>query len=145
MAYQAVARDRDYQRLLARGDRALIEDQTFGAIEAYSGAVALRPDSMLARLRRGETYQRRGDLDAAAHDFRGGDRPRRHRGRPLEGLGNVLYQMQRYRLAAEAYEAALALDDRSLASTTSWRSRAIAPATSTPPSRAAHGPLLRTR
>ena len=28
------------------------------AIEAYSGAVALRPDSMLPRLRRGEAYQR---------------------------------------------------------------------------------------
>src|SRR5207344_87318 len=69
VAYQAVARDREYQRLLARGDTALSEDQTFGAIEAYSGAVALRPDSMLAFLRRGETYQRRGDLEAAARDL----------------------------------------------------------------------------
>ena len=113
VAYQAVARDREYQRLLARGDAALSDDQTFGAIEAYSGAIALRPDSMLAHLRRGETYQRRGDLDAAAHDFRAAAALDPTSPRPLEGLGNVLYQMQRYPLAADAYESALALDDRS--------------------------------
>ena len=112
VAYQAVARDREYQRLLARGDAALSEDQTFGAIEAYSGAIALRPDSMLAHLRRGETYQRRGDLDAAAHDFRAAASLDPTSPRPLEGLGNVRYQMQRYALAADAYESALALDDR---------------------------------
>lgn len=113
VAYQAVARDREYQRLLARGDAALSEDQTFGAIEAYSGALALRPDSMLAHLRRGDTYQRRGDLDAAAHDFRAAAALDPSSPRPLEGLGNVRYQMQRYPLAADAYESALALDDRS--------------------------------
>jgi Flp pilus assembly protein TadD len=70
VAYQAAARDRDYRALLARGDSALRGEQTFGAVEAFSGAIALRPDSMLAHLRRGETYQRRGDLEAAARDFR---------------------------------------------------------------------------
>src|ERR1700720_3231278 len=89
VVYQAVARDREYQQLLARGDAALADDQTFGAIEAYSGAVALRPDSMLARLRRGETYQRRGDLDAAAHDFREAAALDPTAPRPFEGLGNV--------------------------------------------------------
>jgi tetratricopeptide (TPR) repeat protein len=113
VAYQVVARDREYQQLLARGDAALVEDQTFVAIEAYSGAVALRPDSMLARLRRGETYQRRGELEAAARDFRIAAALDQAAPRPLEGLGNVLYQMQRYARAADAYESALALDDRS--------------------------------
>src|SRR4051794_38848388 len=73
LAYQAVARDRDYRALVTRGDTALREDQTFGAIEAYSGAIALRPESLLARLRRAETYRRRGDrgdLDQAARDLR---------------------------------------------------------------------------
>src|SRR5438105_215207 len=60
-AYQTAARQRDYRALLARGDLALKQDETFGAIEAYSGAIALRSDSMLAYLRRGETYARRGD------------------------------------------------------------------------------------
>jgi tetratricopeptide (TPR) repeat protein len=113
VTYQAVAREGDYQQLLSRGDAALGDDQTFGAIEAYSGAIALRPDSMIARLRRGETYLRRGDLDAAARDFRDAAALDPGAPRAFEGLGNVRYQMQRYRRAAEAYESALALDDRS--------------------------------
>ena len=39
---------------LARGDDALRSDLTLPAVEAYSVAVALRPDAMLPRLRRGE-------------------------------------------------------------------------------------------
>jgi Flp pilus assembly protein TadD len=113
VAYQVVAREANYQQLLSRGDAALSDDQTFGAIEAYSGAVALRPDSVIARLRRGETYLRRGDLDAAAHDFREAAALDPGTPRPFEGLGNVQYQMQRYRGAAASYESALALDDRS--------------------------------
>lgn len=113
VAYQAVSRDREYRQLLARGDAALTDDQTFGAIEAYSGAVAMRPDSMIARLRRGETYQRRGDLAAAARDFRTAAALDPAAPRPLEELGNVLYQMQRYQRAADVYESALKLDDRS--------------------------------
>jgi tetratricopeptide (TPR) repeat protein len=112
VTYEAVARDRDYQGLVARGDRALIEDQTFAAIEAYSGAVALRPEAMLARLRRGEAYQRRGDLDAAVHDFRAATDLDATAVRPREELGDTLYQLQRYQQAAEAFEATLALDDR---------------------------------
>src|ERR1043166_9262841 len=65
-----VLRDREYQRQLGQGDEALRAEQTVSAIEYYSGAVVLRPDSMLARLRRGEAYQRRGDLEAALRDFR---------------------------------------------------------------------------
>ena len=95
-AYQAVARQRDYRAQLSRGDAALRDDQTFGAIEAYSVAIALRSDSMLAYLRRGETYQRRGDrgdLDAAARDFR-----------KAAALGSS---------AADAFAQCLRLDDRS--------------------------------
>ena len=113
VAYQAAARDRDYRALLARGDVALRDDQTFGAIEAYSGAVALRPDSMLAHLRRGETYQRRGDLDAAARDFRMAATLDPTATRPLDELGDVLYDLQRFRRAVETYESCLKLDDRS--------------------------------
>jgi len=115
-AYQAVARQRDYAAALTRGDAALREDQTFAAIEAYSGAIALRPDSMLAHLRRGQTYQRRGDrgdLEAAARDFRKAAALDRTATRPLEALGDALYQLQRYERAADAYEAYLHLDDRS--------------------------------
>ena len=114
-AYQAAAQ-RNYRALLTRGDNALRDDQTFGAIEAYSGAIALRPDSMLAYLRRGQTYQRRGDrgdLEAAARDFRTAARLDPTATRPLEALGDGLYQSQLYEHAAAAYERCLKLDDRS--------------------------------
>src|SRR5258707_3478018 len=114
--YQAVARQRDYRALLTRGDAALRDDQTFGAIEAYSGAIALRSDSMLAYLRREETYHRRGDrgdLDAAARDFRKAATLDPSATHPLEALGDVLYQLQRYGNAADAFAQCLPLDDRS--------------------------------
>ncbi|MBI4485314.1 MAG: tetratricopeptide repeat protein [Acidobacteria bacterium] len=111
-AYQVAARDRDYRALVARGDAALRNDQTFVAIEAYSGAVALRPDSMLAHLRRGEAYHQRGSLDEAARDFRKAGALDPTATRPLEALGDVLYQMQRFERAAETYEDCLRLDDQ---------------------------------
>jgi tetratricopeptide (TPR) repeat protein len=116
LAYQAAARQRDYSALLTHGDTALHDDQTFSAIEAYSGAIALRPDSMLAYLRRGQTYQRRGDrgdLDAAARDFRQAAALDPTATRPVEALGDVLYQLRRYDRAADAYERGVRLDDRS--------------------------------
>jgi tetratricopeptide (TPR) repeat protein len=113
LAYQALARDRAYRALLARGDAALTGEQTFGAIEAYSGAIALRPDAMLPHLRRGEAYHRRGELEAAARDFRAAAGLDPTAIRPLDELGDVLLQRQRYRQAADAYAAALRLDDRS--------------------------------
>jgi len=108
----SVIRDRDYRTLLNRGDAALRADQTVQAIEAYSGAVAYRPDSMLARLRRGEAYQRRGDVDLAVRDFHDAAALDSTATRPREELGDVLYQLQRYQRAVDAYESVLAIDDR---------------------------------
>ena len=115
VAYQAAAQ-RNHSALLTRGDNALRDDQTFNAIEAYSGAIALKPDSMLAYLRRGQTYQRRGDrndLDAAARDFRTAAALDPTATRPLEALGDVLFQSQLHARATEAYERYVRLDDRS--------------------------------
>src|SRR5207245_11660671 len=115
-AYQTAARQRDHAALLTSGDTALRDDQAFAAIEAYSGAIALRPDSMLAYLRRGQTYQHRGDrgdLEASVRDFRTAATLDPTATRPLEALGDALYQLQRYARAADAYERYLRLDDRS--------------------------------
>ena len=108
----AARRDRDYRALMVRGDRSLAGDQIFGAIEAYSVAVALRPDSMLAHLRRGETYQRLGDLDAAGRDLTSAAGLDSSATRPLEELGDVRYAQSRFREAGELYARYLRLDDR---------------------------------
>jgi tetratricopeptide (TPR) repeat protein len=113
VAYQSAARDREYRQLMAQADSALASSDTLAATEDYSGALVLRPDSMLAHLRRGETYRQRGDLDNAARDFREASALDPTATRPLEELGDTLYQQQRYKAAVEAYEGRLRLDDRS--------------------------------
>jgi tetratricopeptide (TPR) repeat protein len=113
LAYHAAARDRDYRTLLAQGDAAVGNEETFAAIEAYSGAIALRPDSMLPHLRRGETYQRRGEFEQAARDFRAAAALDPTATRPIEALGDVFYAMKRFDRAADAYGRYLQLDDRS--------------------------------
>src|SRR3972149_1291778 len=75
-AYQAAARDHDYRALLARGDAALRDDQTFVAIEAYSGAVALPPDSMLAHPRPPPPRTRRAPRRPAVRGHRSLQRSR---------------------------------------------------------------------
>ena len=113
VAYQSAARDREYRELMAQGEAAAGAADMLAAIEDYSGAIVLRPDSMLAHLRRGETYRQRGDLDNAARDFRRASALDPAATRPLEQLGDTLFQQQRYRAAVDAYEARLRLDDRS--------------------------------
>jgi tetratricopeptide (TPR) repeat protein len=109
-AYQAAARERAYRAFLNQGTTALAQDQVFGAIEAYSGAIALRSDSTLAYLRRGEAYLRRNELEAATNDFRRAADLDPSATRPLEALGDVLYQRARHEQAVEVYERLLAVD-----------------------------------
>ena len=113
LAYQAVDREREYRVLLGQGDARFQQGQTFGAIEAYSGAIALRPDSMLAHLRRGETYRQRNDFDAAARDFRRAADLDPSATRPLDALAEVFYQRQWFSRAADIYESRLRLDEQS--------------------------------
>jgi len=113
LATRSAARERSYRLLIASGEAALSSGETLAAIESFSGAIAVRPDAMLARLRRGDTYRRRGDLDVAARDFRAASLLDPTATRPLEGLADVLYAQERFRRSADAYEARLTLDDRS--------------------------------
>ena len=115
LASQAVEHDREYRRLIVHGDEALGRGQTFVAIEAYSGAIVLKPDSMLAYLKRGEAHQRRGStpetLAAALRDLRTAADLDPGATRVLEELGDVNVQLGRYANAADNYEAYLRLDD----------------------------------
>jgi tetratricopeptide (TPR) repeat protein len=113
VAYTAAARDREYRRLIAAGEAALAVRQTSTAIEAFSGAIALKPDAMLAHLKRGETYRRHGDLRAALRDLRAAAELDPSATRPLEPLGDVTLDLQRPELAAERFAAYVRLDDRS--------------------------------
>ena len=117
LANQAVERDREYLGLILQGDEALKRGQTFVAIEAYSGAIALKRGSMLAYLKRGEAHQRRGDtaemLAAALRDLRTAAELAPSDTRTLEKLGDVNFQLRRFANAAENYEAHVRLDDQS--------------------------------
>lgn len=113
LAYQALTRDREYRRLIAEGERALAADQTFVAIEAFSGAIALRRDAMLGYLRRGETYRRRGEYEKALDDLRRATTLDPTATRPFEALGDTYYGMGDYDNAAERYSDYVGLDDRS--------------------------------
>jgi tetratricopeptide (TPR) repeat protein len=111
----AVARDREYHRLIDEGDKALSRGQMFVAIDAYSDAIELNKDSMLAYLKRGEAHQRRGGapeaLTAALRDLRAAANLDPGATRTLENLGDVNIQLRRYANAADNYEAYLRLDD----------------------------------
>ena len=108
----AFHRDVRYRDLVASGNRALSTDQTFAAIEAFSGAIALKGDSMVAYLRRGEAYRKRGELDAAVRDLRSAIRLDPSAVRPAELLGDVNYDLGRFAKAAESYRQAAEIDDR---------------------------------
>jgi tetratricopeptide (TPR) repeat protein len=113
LGWQALSRQREFTRLIAEGDSALARDETFRAVEAYSGAIALRRDAMLAYLKRGETYRRRGETGEALRDLRRAAELDPTATRPLELLGDMNAALERYARAQESYEAYLRLDDRS--------------------------------
>lgn len=112
LAYSAWANEQEFDRFMADGDRALAADHHFQAIEAYSGAVALKPDSMVAHLKRGSVYQNQGELDAALRDLRRATEIDPTALRALELYGDVSAAMGRADRAMERYEAYVALDDQ---------------------------------
>jgi tetratricopeptide (TPR) repeat protein len=117
LAARAVEQDHEYRRLIVAGDAALARGQAFVAIESYSGAIALKNDSMLAYLKRGEAHHRRGEspetLAAALRDLRMAAALDPSNTRTQEELGDVNYALRRFAAAVESYERYLQLDDRS--------------------------------
>jgi tetratricopeptide (TPR) repeat protein len=111
--YVVQAAEQEYERLMTDGDTAAANGKVFQALEAYSGAIALRPDSMVAHLKRGVTYHRRGELGAAFKDLRTASALDPTATRPLEILGDVSLELGRHERAAERYAAYLAIDDSS--------------------------------
>lgn len=112
-AYVTLDREQAFRQLIAAGNAALDADQTFEAIEAFSGAIALKDDSMLAYLRRGETYWRQRQLAAAERDLRRAWRLDPTATRPIEALGDVHLEVKNYARAADRYAEYIRLDDHS--------------------------------
>ena len=86
--------------------------QTLEAIEAFSGALTLKPDSMIARLMRGETYRQRGEFSSAVRDLTEAAALDPTAPRPLELLGDAHAAMGQHQAAAIHYDRSLRLDDR---------------------------------
>ncbi len=112
-----IQREREYQLHILDGDRALARNDISAAIEAFSGASSLKPDAMLAYLKRGDAYRRRGegetDLELAQRDLRTAATIDSTAPGPQEGLGDVYLARQYYSRAIEHYRASLQLDERS--------------------------------
>ena len=112
--YTLSERERTYRRLIADGDAALALDNTSGAIEAFTGAITLKNDSMVGYLKRGQTYRRRGEFVASIRDLRRASEIDPAATRPLEELGDAYLAdtPHRYSAAADRFEAYVKLDNR---------------------------------
>jgi tetratricopeptide (TPR) repeat protein len=111
LALGALANERDFDRLIAEGDAAVGSDRPFEAIEAYSGAITVRPDAMLAHFKRGSVYQSQNELEAALRDFRNASDIDPSSLRALESLGDANAALGRHDRAIERYEAFKVLDE----------------------------------
>ncbi len=80
---------RQYRQFLATGEQALADGDVYAAIEAFSGALALRPDSMVAYYRRGEAYRAQNRTDEALANFREANRRAPDAAEPLIALGDL--------------------------------------------------------
>jgi tetratricopeptide (TPR) repeat protein len=111
--YGVTRREADYRELVTQGDAALAQGDMLTAINAFSGAIALNADSMVAYLKRGEAYRRRNELEAALKDLKRASDLDASATRPRELLGDVNYALTRYTRAAERYHEYLAIDEQS--------------------------------
>jgi tetratricopeptide (TPR) repeat protein len=86
---QRLEGERQYRRLLAQGEQALAAGNAYGAIEAFSGALALRPGSMVAYYRRGEAYRAQNQPAEAVANLRQAMHLAPNAPQPLIALGDL--------------------------------------------------------
>ena len=107
---QVVDNDRRYRTLLADGDRALANGNTFTAVTAYSGALALRTESVAAHIRRGQAYRDQHLTDEAIQDWTDAAKLAPRSTQPLELLGDLYSSLGQDVQAAINYEKCVQLD-----------------------------------
>jgi len=86
-------RDQRFRELLGHGEQAGQSGNYYAAIEDFSGAIALRPDSMVPYYRRGEAYRAQRRDAEALRDLRTANRLAPDSTQPLVALGQ-LYDSQ---------------------------------------------------
>ena len=112
LVWNTIGQDRAFRALLRQGEAALASGDTSAAAAAFSGALAIQPDSTVARLKRGDTYHRRGELQAALADLTAAAALDPSAPRVQELLGDVHLDLGQPSRAVDAYRACLALDER---------------------------------
>jgi Flp pilus assembly protein TadD len=112
LGWNDVRAERSFRRLVAQGDRAMAAGQTTVAVEAFSGAVVLKPQSMLPYLKRGDTYLHRQDWAAAERDLRQATMLDPTAPQPLERLGDVAAATGRLDEAEAFYRNSLSIEDQ---------------------------------
>ena len=95
-AFLVTRRERAYRQLVDQGEAALARDDTATAVSAFGGAIALKSDSMLGYLKRGEAYHRRGELEPARQDLLRASELDPLAPRPLELLGDANFALGRF-------------------------------------------------
>jgi tetratricopeptide (TPR) repeat protein len=95
--------ERRYRELLSEGEAALARGQSYAAIESFSGALALRPESMAAYYRRGQAYAAQRQDDKAFRDLREAARLSPTAAAPLVALGALYDERGEPAQAADWY------------------------------------------
>ena len=113
LGYASTRREQTYRRLIEQGDAALARSETLTAQQVFTVAIALKPDSMLGYLKRGEAYRQHGELETALKDLRTASQIDPSATRPLELMGDVEHALRRYDRATGRYEQYVRIDDRS--------------------------------
>jgi len=113
LGWNTIGQDRSFRAFIREGDTALAAGDTSAAAAAFSGALAIKPDSTVARVKRGDAYRRRGELRAALADVTAASSLDPSSTRAKELLGDVYRELGHPARAVEAYRAYLALDERS--------------------------------
>src|SRR5690606_37187174 len=103
LAMQRARTEANYRALIDAGEAVLAGGRTHAAVEAFSGALAFRPASMAAHLRRGEAYQRQGALAAAERDLTMAAQLDPSATQPLERLAEVAAARGDHGRAADWY------------------------------------------
>jgi tetratricopeptide (TPR) repeat protein len=101
-----LGREAQFRQLIDDGERAMQAGDVNAAVEAFSGAIALRPASMVAFYRRGEAHAAQRRREEARRDFTEASRLAADAPQPLVALGKLHDQAGDYLTAVGYYERA---------------------------------------